>query len=148
MPYDGLKVLQNSRAIEIGLVPVPKSVAEKHKADFERKFRRWHWFGINRSAIDGGARWANITLEGVSDDLEYWLKHPPIGMTNDRSGAPQALIDLALKVRATLINPVFEIEYFYTDPILNVIYEDGFDVRKDCLGIWDNGKIIAIAKLT
>jgi hypothetical protein len=34
----------------------------------------------------------------------------------------------------------FELEWFYTDPVLNVIFAG----QRACLGIWDNGRVVAI----
>jgi hypothetical protein len=48
---------------------------------------------------------------------------------------------LAERVAREIRDAEFEMEWFYTDPVLNVIYSG----QKACLGIWDNGRVVAIA---
>jgi len=49
--------------------------------------------------------------------------------------------DLAHCVADELADAEFELEWFYTDPILKLICGS----QTACLGIWDNGQIVAIA---
>jgi hypothetical protein len=66
--------------------------------------------------------------------------------TPDQTAAPAEIIKVAATVHRNIWDAKFTVEYFYDDPILNVTYCDlDGTIHDECLGIWDHGRIIAIA---
>jgi hypothetical protein len=132
----------------LGVQPVPRELAEDHK----RKM-------LNAYAARG-MREADMVATGRA----YWCVSRPVrnpqfrviekllltrsvaSMTPDRSAAPQPIIDVANVVHNRVKDATFSVEYLYDDPILNVAYHDASgQIHNDCLGIWDNGNVIAVA---
>jgi hypothetical protein len=83
--------------------------------------------------------------------LRQWLQFPIDGLGNhmDRVETPGDIIDLAERVQEELvkgrIETTFELDYFEKDPVLYVVYSLDGRKHRDCLAIWDQGVILAIA---
>lgn len=142
MPFDALTtdLKSNDALANLGIVPVPWTLVEDYKRTIVRRFadRSYHnWCLVDRQF----AIWRNMPLHG---DLAKRLAHPPTKhhSTEDITGAPKPLIDLAVHVRNRVSDAVFSLEYFDTDPVLNVRY--GGQIA--CLGIWDQGQLVHIAE--
>ena len=68
-----------------------------------------------------------------------------MGFSDDYSAAPSEIVNLAGRVDREVQGATFELDYFDTDPVLNVVYPFDGKRHKACLGIWDHAKVIAIA---
>jgi hypothetical protein len=142
MPLDAtdfsLPNLLAERLSAMGINPVPSSVVDEYK---DKVIRNFSTSMRGRSLVrNGAAAWRALHVYGNFEVLELPRKH--IGPTIDISAAPQAIIQLARRVSRELSDAEFELEWFYTDPILNVVSGGS----KACLGIWDSGRIMAIAE--
>jgi hypothetical protein len=125
----------------LGLHPIAREEAELHKAkmiaDFVAKNSHNRYMVQNHIAF-----WREIEVT----NLEKTLSRPPVYSSVENRGAPAEVIELARSVRQNLPEAEFQMEYFYTDPILNVTYNDAAGVKhRDCLAIWDKGEVIALA---
>lgn len=84
----------------------------------------------------------------VKTKSAYWTRTIPTAAPYEikceltRFGAPQAVKTLALRVKREYPEAEFTVQWFYDDPILDVIC-DGEVMH---LAIWDYGQVIAIAK--
>lgn len=119
----------------LGIVPVRDDFVARHKKDYGAEWRLMHpnQFG----------RWQTTTYKpqriekslGRPITLREFLANPTrnAAFSSDHSGAPKALVALALKVEQEAPDAVFSVDYFYDDPVLNV----KIDGKKACLGIWD-----------
>jgi hypothetical protein len=141
MPFDATGIALSSHLIDhliaIGVAPVPLSVVDTHKRAVVEEFSAsMHGRSLVRN---GAATWRALHLYRELEILECPRKH--LGMTNDVSAAPREIIELADRVARKIENAEFELEWFYTDPVLNVICTG----QRACLGIWDNGRVVAIA---
>jgi hypothetical protein len=121
----------------MGIIPVPSDVVAAHKRrvieDFSRTF-------YGRDLVRRGtAVWRTLHLYRALEVLRAPRQH--LGMTDDVSAAPREIVQLAGDVAERVRDAEFELEWFYTDPVLNVV--SGRD--KACLGVWDHGWTIAIA---
>lgn len=128
----------------IGIVPVPKDFVARYKKEYGADWRLMNPYQF--------ARWQTATFKpqriersfGRTITLREFLKNPTrnSAFASDRSGAPKALVALALKVQQEVPDAVFSVDYFYDDPVLNVTIED----KKGCLGIWDyiGGRVAVI----
>jgi hypothetical protein len=124
----------------LGLQPVPREQAEQHKADMLAGYAATSE-NQRKQVRYGTVYWQTAKINNLAS-----LARPPDYSSVDRRGAPSEVIDLAKTVQRGLQNAQFQLEYFYTDPILNVIYMDATGVKhRDCLAIWDKGKVLAIA---
>lgn len=120
---------------ELQIVPVAKTVYLNHKKKISRMYSGQFY---------PSARWETVQLRRPY--LRQQLAKLPIGsMAHDRSAAPEPVIRLAERVARHIKSAEFAVEYFYTDPILNVTYQHAGRVQVACLGIWDKGDIVAIA---
>lgn len=165
MPFDSMwtekplvaETVGNTLAA-VGITPVPRHLADRHKKKVMELYRR-ESLSKDRLVQAGIARWATLPLMMTDRGTQLYprsftpirrrLGEPvAIRMTPDRSIAPSAIIQVARKVHQQIEKPAFSVEYFYDDPILNVTYYDTVGKKHhDCLGIWDDGKVIAIATL-
>jgi len=157
MPFDAtvaaaLPQYRIDPLLQLGVIPVPPEVVEDHKQAVIDAFCRedgtdhggWIAQG-NRLAVEHGiVHWSQTMLSRheIGQALATFNRTHPF--TPDRSPAPRPLIQLATYVAHQLRQeePVFAVEYFYTDPILHVLYGHQ---RSACLGIWDRGQIVHIA---
>jgi hypothetical protein len=141
MPFDATTLpLSNEiadRLVAIGITPVPLAVVHEYKrkviVDFSASVRG------RDLVLNGTAIWRTLRMYRDLKILERPRKY--LGMTNDVSAAPKPIINLAHRVSREIGDAEFELEWFDTDPVLNVICGG----RKACLGIWDHGRIVAIA---
>jgi len=151
MPFDAtVAIPQRADPLrQLGVIPVDDKVVKAHKASVIEAFCSVEGTVLgeciaanNRRAVQTGiAYWRQIVFSRheICDKLR--LFHQEYRYTPDHSAAPRALIKLADYVAKRLEESVFVVEYFYTDPILYVVY----DQRTACLGIWDKGKLLDIA---
>jgi hypothetical protein len=142
MPFDATVLSVSNELADrlrlIGIREVHLNVVNEHKARVIRDFSRsLRGRGLVRS---GAAAWRTLHMYRNLDILECPRRE--IGPTIDVSPAPAPINDLARRVSRELADAEFELEWFYTDPVLNV-YCGG---QKACLGIWDDGRIVAIAE--
>jgi hypothetical protein len=70
------------------------------------------------------------------------VRRRDIRPTLDVSAAPEPINALARRVCRELEDAEFELEWFYTDPALNVVWAG----QTACLGISDGGRVVAIAE--
>lgn len=123
----------------LGIVPVPE--------DFVKRYRRDYLENISVP----GTRWLTAKFNPKTWDLKTFLRK---GLQNrgentsfanayvtDKTAAPKKLVALALQVQEQFPDAKFETAYCMYDPILYATIED----EKGCLGIWDEGRMIAIA---
>jgi hypothetical protein len=141
MPFDATTLpLSNQitdRLVAIGIVPVPLTEVEEHKRKVIMNFSTsMRGRGLVRTGV---AIWRTLHLYRNLEILECPRKH--VGMTDDVSAAPRPIIQLAERVSREMRDAEFELEWFYTDPIVNVVCSG----HRACLGIWDNGRVVAIA---
>ena len=131
----------------LGLTPVSREVVERHKRHMTREYALKGRSEAYRVA-SGLARWKTISFEMIpSNDLAKAI-HTGLSRvwTEDHSRVPDAIVKVARRVDRGIENAEFSVQYFDVDPILDVCYTDRSGHRHlDCLGIWDQGKIIAIA---
>lgn len=135
----------------IGVTPVDPAFVATYKKEYRARYLQT--LGLDEDSTTARrVRWMVITFhEFVQIETKYrnkkltltdfLLRGASYRTTNDITGAPKPLIDLAVRVQQALPKANFEIEYFYTDPILNTLYDD----KKACLGIWLDGKVVSIA---
>ena len=139
----------------IGISPVPREVAENHKTKVIQQFRAE---GQESAHLvnSGLALWLTRQL-AIDDDGNVFHEPdfrairrqltPGWPWTSTRRGAPAEIVQVAETVHHGIEQAKFSLEFFYTDPILNVTYTDTNNrVHHDCLGIWDQGKVVAIAQ--
>jgi hypothetical protein len=168
MPFDSISTFAESvpSAIKstpgntlaaIGIQPVPDDVVTAHKRQMVDAFRAKSRY--NADLVDSGrAFWEERTLLQLrygdcaqhSRNFEYLANQlraaPGILMTPDTRPPPRAIIDIARTVHGAITGAAFSIEYFYDDPILIVRYADTCgESHRACLGIWNQGKVVAIA---
>jgi len=141
MPFDATSLSLTShiadRLLAMGITPVPPSVVDQHKEKVVAAFcTSMRGRGLVRS---GAAVWSTLHIYRSLEILRRPRRH--LGMTSDVSAAPRPILRLAEHVSREMRDVEFEVEWFYTDPILNVVCGG----RRACLGVWDNGKIVAIA---
>ena len=135
MPFDTTQpvteqaVSLTARLAQIGIIPVP----EEQWRDYMDEVRR-------RYCHRARARWC--TLDVNHNNLRSQLR---------QFRSPERVIGLAERVRQHLPDARFQVKSFYTDPLLFVewydrdaLYPPSFYTA--CLGIWDRGKLIAIAE--
>ena len=141
MPFDAythssLTVQHPDALRNMGVVPVSSYRVRRHKIAVASLWRLQHKAEVASTL----ARWQTVPI--ARDELVASLATPlKRNSTDDRSPAPQALINLATDVSHHIKDATFQLSYFDTDPILHVKYGN----RTACLGIWDQGKIVAIA---
>jgi hypothetical protein len=153
MPFDGTQdqAVPVKRSLAwLGIEPVQRSVAERHKDKMLNEF-------VAKGAYEammvkrGQAHWQTCRIVSFAEFkyIEQQLLCPMYAATPDVSGAPKALIDLARTVHKSIPKAEFSIEYFYDDPILNVDYQDAEGQKHhECLGIWNEGELVEIATVT
>lgn len=164
MPFDSVmssfdlnpaNVIVVNPLTQLGISPVPRCVAEHHKAKVLAAYRERGPLAID--LLDTGrVGWTERRIFNHDSvgrrrtDRKYFrsqLERSAGRYTLDVSYPPKPLIALAMTVHRALPNAVFSVEYFDTDPILNVSYTDPLDVdHRDCLGIWNEGEVVAIAE--
>lgn len=161
MPLDAtgsIIILEDDALTRIGVTPVPYALVQRYKAEYKA---RWMRLPSNR-VLRGPFEWRTIYFvvwraeEGFrrygKSDLTKTLKTITLTdflaaptkfnmRSSDRTPPPKELVDLATMVEKNLPDAQFSVEYFDTDPVLNVHYGETYA----CLGIWDKGEIIAIA---
>jgi hypothetical protein len=151
---------------KMGITPIPEDVVTKHKADYEEWFSIHYQYVsvVNRNSIGWMTIYydaeGNITSDLIIQmglpmivglTLRQWLQFPIDGLGNhmDRVETPGDIIDLAERVQEELvkgrIETTFELDYFEKDPVLYVVYSLDGRKHRDCLAIWDQGVILAIA---
>lgn len=155
----------------LGIQPVPRAVAEAHMASVTEQFRKrgsHHADLVEKGYARWAARWITINNNhhiygNLSSDRYNIISYVPdfkkirkqllrsgggLMSTPDGSAAPSAIIKVAAKVHRAIAGAKFSVAFFADDPILNVTYLDqNGELHHDCLGIWDHGKVIAIAVL-
>ncbi len=141
MPFDATTLSLSSglvdRLVAIGITPVPLRVVNEHKQKVIEDFctsMRGRSLVRNRAAM-----WRTLHIYRDLEILEVPKKH--IGPTVDVSAAPRPIVQLTQRVARELKDADFELEWFYTDPIVNVICGG----QRACLGIWDGGRVVAMA---
>jgi len=144
MPFDAtthrsMTVRHPDALRNMGLVPVSWWRVRHHKrtvaANWKAQYR-----GTSSAFVL--ARWQTISISRLNLLAELTVPLRRV-RTQDISAAPPQLIDLAMEVDRTVEDARFSLQYFDIDPILQISYDA--DRRVACLGIWDKGKIIAIA---
>lgn len=127
--------VQNTLAA-IGLHPVPREEAERYKKQVLVQFTSQN--ERRKMMVEYGmAAWRTIALAHPK-----YIDHCVDGAPS----VPVEITDLAKSVRREIKGATFQVEYFDRDPILNVDYVDAAGHRHhDCLAIWDNGHVVAIA---
>jgi len=164
MPFDtatdyelgiNIPVVVGNTLSAIGITPVSRKIAEDHKIKVVKAFRAENTQASHFVDIKS-ARWLTRRLSvDVDDNFVYEPDFqairrqltPGCPWTSDKSGAPAEIVRVAEIVHQEIEQAKFSVEFFYTDPILNVTYTDtNGDVHHDCLGIWDQGKVVAIAQ--
>jgi len=139
MPFDATTFETDALAM-LGIVPVSAVLVEQHKTKVLDTYLQRHKHDEN--VISGSVKWASHKIR--PGELHFTLTHPRRTFafnSPSRSRAPANLVTLAEHVEGRLKNAVFSIDYFYTDPVLNVHY----DGKAACLGIWEGRKIVAMA---
>jgi hypothetical protein len=139
MPLDSAGFLDP--LVMLGITPVPKDLVDAYKANY-----RTIWLSRYAVRRPEACHWR--TVKQGKRKLETFLASPMQfrNYATDQSAAPAKLIDLALRVQTMIPDAEFSVDYFDRDPVLNVTYEFN-GKQKACLGIWDEGKIKAIAKV-
>jgi len=141
MPFDAtvlaLSPSLSDRLTAMGIRPVPLDVVDGHKQQVIRDFST----SMRGRALvrSGAATWRTLHIYRALEILAKPRKH--IGPTMDISAAPRAIRQLAERVSIEMSDAEFELDWFYTDPVLNVVCGG----QRACLGIWDRGRIVAIA---
>lgn len=138
MPLDSAFTFDNP-LMSLGIVPVAQEVVEQYKAEYLEaviaKRRQQH-----RSVRH--VKWQTLVLSTYKlATFEEFLGIHTEYMSSDRSLPPPELIALAEHVRTAMPSADFAIEYLDVDPIMWVLLGD----KKVCLGIWNEGAIIAMA---
>jgi hypothetical protein len=142
----------------IGIIPVPMADVDRHKAQVTACYRALSLHHAQMVA-DGRARWQTHWIKSIGafdpDEVDYppfaiirkrLAKWPDHFQTPDQSPAPRAIIKVAERVHEKITGASFGVAYFYNDPILLVNYTDANRCQHtECLGIWDNGKVVALA---
>lgn len=142
----------------LGIMPIPYDQVQRYK---DRYKAVWLERGKDRGR-QGPFEWRTVSFFDWMEQQklhEFWhpnKAHKPITLedflaapmkfnkrTSDATPAPQALVDLATVVERNVEEAHFSVDYFDTDPVLNVRYGRG--LHSACLGIWDGGKVVAIA---
>ena len=141
MPFDATTISLSDdltdRLTAMHIEPVPLHVVNEHKDRTIKEFcRTMRGRGLVRS---GAAAWRTLHMYRNLEILKIPRRH--IGPTLDISAAPRPIVDLAERVAYDIRNAEFELEWFYTDPVLNVVWGG----QRACLGVWDGGRIVAIA---
>ena len=153
MPFDNTNVLRESAVRDppvptdplerLGITPVPAEFVAKYK-------RRYRGIFVSKALRGlGPYEWRNFALPcaPTNRNLDWFLSgeisRALIG--SDLSDAPKPLFDVAERVRDTIPEATFSLDYFYRDPLLYAHYWVGQEPRAACLGIWDKGVIKAIA---
>jgi hypothetical protein len=154
MPFDDTSPRTEPKVVAVGntlaslgITPVPRDIAENHKKTMLSDYASWgHEEALKVS--NGTAHWRTIYLSRtpiakLQSSINVTLSSR---YTTDQTRVPDGIASLARQVGNSIENAEFSVEYFDVDPILNVCYTDNLGRRHfDCLGIWDQGKIVAIA---
>ena len=141
MPFDATDLALSTSLLDrltaVGIRPVPSDVVHEHKQHVIRDFST----SMRGRALvrSGAATWRTLHIYRALEILARPRKHT--GPTIDISAAPRAIIKLAERVSIEMSDAEFELDWFYTDPVLNVVGSG----QRACLGIWDSGRIVAIA---
>jgi hypothetical protein len=125
----------------MGIVPVAKEFVAKHKADVLARVIAQY------PRLRRVVRWRET--RPPKQLILILLEKGLMGYSSaDNSPAPAEIIGLVRDVtRRAPQDATFGIEYCYIDPIVNVYYKGPMgENRSACLGIWANGKTVAIAK--
>lgn len=153
MPFDNSNVMRESAVRDppvstdplerLGITPVPPEFVAHYMRRYQRRFKLLHPLLV----LSGPLYWTRVGVASYdADRLRRGLAGGVLGrLSSDTSGAPQALIALAERVRAARPDALFTVAYFYEDPVLFAAYQIGERSRTVCLGIWDKGAIVAIA---
>lgn len=141
MPFDATDLALSTSLLDrltaLGIRPVPSCVVVEHK---EQVIRDFSTSMRGRALVrSGAATWRTLHIYRALEILAKPRKH--IGPTIDISAAPRAIARLAERVSIEMSDAEFELDWFYTDPVLNVVCGG----QRACLGIWDRGRIVAIA---
>jgi len=140
MPFDST-TFETDALGRLGIIPIAPEIAAKHRREVLRAY--CERYRDHESVLTGAVRWKVHAV--MSGTLRSTLLNPRRAFAHystDRSRAPSELVKLADYVERNIEHARFEIEYFYNDPILNVYYQD----TVACLGIWDQGRLVHIAK--
>lgn len=153
MPFDNTNVMRESAVRDppvftdplerLGIIPVPTEFVREYKRKYRQVFISRAIGGL------GPYEWRNFVLPVAPTNCNLqWFLSGEISRAligSDLSDAPKPLFDVAERVRDTLPTARFSLDYFYRDPLLYAHYLVGDVPRMACLGIWDKGKIVAIA---
>ena len=155
MPFDG----SSQSALTETIRPVGGTLAALGIQAVSRKVVKAHQKKVLREYAEQGPYEAFM----VATHRAYWRVTKPLTAANfksvkqmlrnpvgtialDKSGAPNEIIALAELVHQHIQPAAFTVGYFYDDPILKVFYiDDHGNEHNECLGIWDHGRVVAIA---
>jgi hypothetical protein len=146
MPFDSLvRDTVIDPLTRLGITPIPQETVSAYKKAYKQEWLRTHpgFRGIDtvrwRTARRKSRAMASVASFLINPLEKSWN-------ADDRTGAPKELIDLAEVVRSEIPDADFSVEFFSTDPILQVEYACDGQRVKACLGIWEAGKIKMIAR--
>lgn len=149
MPFDNTVLADKLSAnplIALGITPVPLSVVDRHKAKVIKGFikigpktlrlykssTRAHFVKHRVVQIGWHHGFFKTTLD-IAHHLSDLLPAP-------YPSAPAPIVDLVRDVQQFIAPKDFELEWFYDDPIINVMVQG----TKYCLGIWDANGVVAV----
>jgi hypothetical protein len=124
----------------LGIIPVPEDFVKQYKKDYRAE-----------RGYSVGSRWLTVRFNPKTWDLKTFLRdglrnrgdntHYVGAFVTDKTAAPKKLVALALHVQEHFPDAKFETHCYQHDPVLYAT----LDGQKGCLGIWDNGELIACA---
>lgn len=144
MPFDTAGGPAIDPLTEIGIIPVPRDVLERHKQYVVKLLRKkagpmakWRGMGFRKPQLNDMLANARATTRVY-------------GAPGAWSAAPYRVRRLARRVADAIPNATFTLGYYYTDPYLLVEYQDSLgQYHEACLGIWLNRfRLTAIAQQT
>lgn len=142
MPFDANPTFIATEAHEtiaqLRISPVDPDVVRRHKAQMIEAFQRESPFHSNLIRR-GWAAWQTARIP--RKDLILGLSQPFFAERG--SGAPPKVLRLAQEVADRSATALFSMEFFDKDPILHIAVGD----ETACLGIWNKGRVIALAGL-
>lgn len=159
MPLDNTGIIIDPPTISsldpltrMGVTPVPDDFVRDYKTQYRENWLRENDYGAGKP---GPFEWRTRTHQDWIQFMSpYHRKASDRSLENflnssfwmeDPTKAPKKLVNLAIRVQQTIPDAAFSVDYFYTDPVLNVCYSVGEISRTACLGIWDHGVLKAIA---
>lgn len=148
MPFDslgvGAEVMSEIDPLSrMGVTPIPQDVVSAYKREYTAKWKRAH------SELAGyPVKWTT-NRRGKRRNVATFLANPTANsfFADDRSGTPEPLVALALRVSEEVPGSDFEVDHFWDDPVLQVTYDFCGKRVKACLGIWERDQIKMIASV-